>query len=312
MISKYTMKSLKGLDNKNVLVTGGTGFIGSHLVEALKDACEVIVLSRTRQMGGVTTINADLRDVNDICEKISDLDIGIVFHLAGDVKSVGKNTAEEYLEINTMGTKNLLEACRRKGIEKFIQSSSMSVFGDPLYLPVDEKHPKIPKSFYGMSKLLGELYCTEYHDFYGLNTIILRYSDVFGPRQPMVWVTSIFINNALNNEPLQISGGGKSSGDFVYVKDIVNANILAANKKDAFGEDINIGSGVETTIEELAYTIKKLTVKGDIAYISERDDKRRRFVFNISKAKKIIGYAPQYTLEAGLLKQIKYMSKIKE
>ena len=312
MISEYTKNNLKEILGKSVLVTGGTGFIGSHLVEALKDACEVIVLSRGRKMEGIKTINADLRDENNLCKEIGNLGIDIVFHLAGNVKLPGKDTAEEHLEINAAGTKNLLEACRKKDIEKIIYSSSMSVFGNPLYLPVDEKHPKIPKSFYGISKLLGEIYCNEYHDFYDLNTIILRYSDVFGPRQPMVWVTSIFINNALNNKPLQIYGSGKSSGDFVYIKDIVNANIIAASPKKAVGEDFNIGSGEETTIEELAYTIKNLTGKGDISYVSEKQDKRRMFVFDISKAKKTIGYAPQYTLEAGLLEQIEYMYKIKD
>ena len=309
MMSESTKKNLKEIGGKNVLVTGGTGFIGSHLVETLKDFCSVIVLSHTRKMKGVTILNADLRDENEIRKKMSDVDIDIVFHLAGNVKLLGKDTAEEHLEINATVTKNLLEACRRKDIEKIIYSSSMSVFGNPLYLPVDEKHPKIPKSFYGMSKFLGEIYCNEYHDFYGLDTIILRYSDVFGPGQPMVWVTSIFINNALYDKPLQIYGSGKSSSDFVYVKDVVNANILAASKKNAIGEDFNIGSGKETTIEELAYTIKKLTGKGSISYISEKNEKRRMFVFDISKAKKIIGYTPQHILEEGLLEQIKYMNK---
>jgi len=309
MTSEYIKKSLKRIEGKHVLVTGGTGFIGSHLVEALKDFCKVVILSRTRKTGGVTTINADLRDESDIYKKISDLDIDIVFHLAGNVRLPGK--AKDHLEINAIGTRNLLEVCRMKDIEVFIYSSSMSVFGNPLYLPVDEKHPKIPISFYGISKLLGEKYCDEYRRFYGINTTILRYSHVFGPRQPITWVTSIFINDALSNKSLRIYGTGKSSGDFIYVKDVVYANILAASQKNAIGEDFNIGTGKETTIEELAHAIKKLTGKGDISYIPEKNKKITRFVFDISKAKEIIGYTPQYTLEEGLLEQIEYISKRK-
>jgi UDP-glucose 4-epimerase len=310
MISECTKNNLKEILGKSVLVTGGTGFIGSHLVDALKDFCSVIILSRRRNIEGLKTINADLRDENDICKKIGNLDIDIVFHLAGNVKSPGKETAEEYFEINARGTKNLLEACRKNDIEKIIYSSSMSVFGNPLYLPVDEKHPKIPNTFYGMSKFLGEIYCMEYRDFYDLNTIILRYSDVFGPRQPPVWVTSIFINNALNNKPLHIYGSGKSSVDFVYVKDIVTANINAASKKEAIGEDFNIGSGSGITIEELAKTIKKIMNDVKITYDpKEKNNDEKKFLFDISKAKKMLGYKPNYTIENGLFEQMDYISR---
>jgi UDP-glucose 4-epimerase len=301
--------SLNEMKGKSALVTGGTGFIGSHLVEALKNFCRVTVLSHARKIEGVTTINIDLRNEADVLKNIADLDFDIVFHLSGNVRVPSRDTAEDHLKINARGTRNLLEACKKKRVKKFILSSSMCVFGNPLYLPVDEKHPKIPTSFYGISKLLGESYCNEYQRFYGINTVILRYSHVYGPRQYIGRVCSIFINNALNKEPLQIYGSGKSSYDFVYVKDVVDANILAACEESAIGEDFNIGSGQETSIEDLAQAIREIIPEASVNHVPDRNEGLKRFVFDISKSHNVLGYKPSYTLKEGLLRQIQLPGK---
>lgn len=306
----FLIKKIEKLKGKNVLVTGGFGFIGSHLVKTIKPLYNVTVLSHTKNLEGVKSINVDLRDEKDVLEKIKDLDFDIVFHMAGRIKLPGEDDyVKEYFEVNATGTKNILEACRRKDIERFIYSSSMSVFGNVLYLPVNEEHPKMPRSFYGMSKLLGEIYCDEFHRLYGISTTILRYSAVFGPGQNEKWVIPIFISKALKKEPLQVEN--ISSGDFVYVKDVVNANILAACEKCAAGEDFNIGSGRETTMEELACAIKKIISDTKIIYISTKNQIIKRFVFDISKARNVLGYTPNYSLIDGLVEQIKYAKHAK-
>lgn len=305
-------KLIKKFNGKNVLITGGTGFIGSHLVKALKNFCDVTVLAYPEKMEGVKSIIVDLRDEKGVFEKIKNLNFDIVFHTAGSVKLPGKDeSAENHLKVNAIGTKNILEACKGKNIERFVYSSSMSVFGGALYLPVDEKHPKMPSSFYGMSKLLGEICCSEYHRFYGVNTTVLHYSSVFGPRQNKRWVASIFINSALKKKPLRVIGSGESSGDFVYVGDVVNANILAALKKRAIGEDFNIGSGKETTIKGVAYAVKKIIPSVRIIHRSTKNEVIKRFVFDISKARDVLGYKPNYSLYDGLVEQIEYAKHAK-
>lgn len=304
MYCKDLKDALNKLPGKRVLITGGTGFIGSHLVEALKDICNITILSHTKRISGVATINVDLRDESAVRKSMSDVDVDIVFHMAGNVRVPGKDTVQDHLEINAIGTKNLLEVCCMKGVEKFMYSSSMSVFGDPVYLPVDERHPKIPFCFYGMSKLLGENYCREYNRYYGINTLILRYSHVYGPGQYEGRVCSIFINNALNGEPLKVYGSGETPCDFVYVRDVVNANILAAAKENIPGEDFNIGSGRETSIEDLAQTIREIIPEANIIHVPDRNEDLKRFVFDISKSHNVLGYKPFYTLKEGLLRQI--------
>jgi UDP-glucose 4-epimerase len=304
-------KLIKKFNGKNVLITGGTGFIGSHLVKALKDFCGATVLAYPDKMEGVKSIIVDLRDEKDVLKKTKGLDCDVVFHMAGHMELPGKVDAEKHLAINAGGTKNILEACRKKDIERFIYSSSMTVFGDALYLPVDEKHPKIPDSFYGMSKLLGEIYCYEYRRFYGINTVILRYSYVFGPKQYEGRVVPIFINNALKKKPLQVKGSGTSSQDFVYIKDVVNANILAACRKGAVGGEFNIGSGKDTTINELAHTVKKIIPSARIIHSSAKNEVIKRFVFDISKARNVLGYKPNYSLYNGLVEQIEYAKHAK-
>jgi UDP-glucose 4-epimerase len=304
--SALNLNKMKG---KHVLVTGGTGFIGAHLVEALRGFCHVTVLSSSRKIEGIDTINVDLRNEADVIKNLGNQDFDVVFHLAANATNPGKYSAEDHLTTNSEGTRILLEACRRKGVERFIYSSSMSVFGPALYLPVDEKHPKLPRSFYGASKLLGENYCSEYRRFYGLGTVVLRYSAVYGPGQAAGLVCATFISNALNGEPLNVYENTGSNYDFVYVKDIVSANILAACKEGAVGEDFNIGSGEHWSIDGLAQVIRGYVPNVHVIHVSGESEGDKSFLFDISKASDILGYKPNYTLQRGLLEQIEYSRK---
>ena len=301
--------ALNKMKGKHVLVTGGTGFIGAHLVEALRGFCRVTVLSSAGKSEGIDTLNVDLRNETDVIKSLGDKNFDVVFHLAANATNPSKYSAEDHLKTNAEGTRILLEACRGKGVERFIYSSSMSVFGPALYLPVDEKHPKLPRSFYGASKLLGESYCNEYRSFYGLGTVVLRYSSVYGPGQAAGLVCATFISNALNGEPLNVYETAGSKYDFVCVEDIVSANILAACEDSAVGKDFNIGSGEQWSIDGLARVIEGLLPNVRIIHVPGRSEGDKSFLFDISKASDMLGYKPNYTLQRGLLEQIEYSKK---
>jgi UDP-glucose 4-epimerase len=182
----------------------------------------------------------------------------------------------------------------------------MSVFGKIISLPIDENHPKIPETIYGISKLLGEIFCREYSKLYGINTIILRYSSVYGPGMDNKWVIPTFIRCALEGKPLCITDN--ISGDFIYVKDVININVLVACNELISNEDFNVGTGKETYIEELAYTIKIFFPDVKICYLKDKK-LTKRFVFNISKLKSMLRYTPKYSLIDGLKELIEYIKR---
>jgi len=302
-------KSLQKIKGENVLITGATGFIGKHLVDCLKKVCRVYIVSRNKSTVHQDVIIADIKDQKTIEKEIKKIDINTIFHLAGHIsKSASINQIDDFYSINADGTKNMLEICRKHDIDRFIYSSSMSVFGKPLYLPIDENHPQFPPLHYGKSKLLGELYCKEFHKYYKINTTILRYSSVYGPGQQHNEIIPIFITNALSDKPLLLYNNGNDSGDFIFVKDVVSANILAATNRKAINQDFNIGSGTETTVEDLAKLILKWVGNGKMQYVSNEQESSHKFVFNITKAKNTLGYLPRHSLNQGLEEQIKNLN----
>jgi UDP-glucose 4-epimerase len=300
---------LDHIRDRRVLVTGGTGFIGSRLVKALRKVCDVTVLSSSRLVEGVETVNVDVREETSVIRSLEGRSFDVVFHLAGKIETATSSNAEDFIQTNAEGTRVLLEACRRIGIGRFVYGSSMSVFGPALYLPVDEKHPKLPRSVYGMSKLLGEIYCSEYGRTYGLGTVVLRYSHVYGPGQMTARVCAVFIRNALNEEPLKVYETAGSKYDFAYVDDIVNASILAAYHDNAVGQDFNIGSGEQWTIAGLSEVVRDLFPNARILHVPRGRQADASFVLDISKASQMLGYVPNYTLRRGLLEQIEYMRR---
>ena len=237
------------------LVTGGAGFIGSHLVSFLQKKGEVVILDR--EYPSFTDI-ANCKNNNDILEALEGVDC--VFHLAAETsvpRSIENPLCYNYNNVD--GTVNMLTLSKEAGVRRFIFSSSASVYGGVDGIPLSERGPVSALSPYGLQKLVGEQYCELYSKIYNIETVSLRYFNVFGEGMPTSGsycsVIGSFIKKAKDKKPLQIYGNGNQSRDFVYVKDIVSAN-WTASQSDAVGsgESINIGTGKGTTVNQIAET----------------------------------------------------------
>ncbi|MFA4700951.1 SDR family oxidoreductase [Pyrococcus kukulkanii] len=294
------------MKNKLIIVTGGAGFIGSHIAETLAEDNDVVVIDNLYSgkienvPENVKFINADVRDFEAIADIIREADY--VFHEAAQI-SVDESVKDPVFteEVNVIGTLNVLMALA-EGNGKLIFASSAAVYGDNPNLPLKESETLSPISPYGVTKLAGEHYCRVFYEIYGVPTVVLRYFNVYGPRQSSAYagVISIFMRNAIKNEPLTIFGDGKQTRDFIYVKDVVEANLLVAQKKRAEGEVFNVATGKETTVLELALKIIDLSgSSSSIVFAPPRPGDIRRSVADISKLKKL-GFSPKYTLEEGL------------
>ena len=303
-----------------VLVTGGAGFIGSHLVDRLVDeGFEVVVLDNfsTGNLENLRShigkenfriIKGDVRNKADVKEAVEDVDC--IFHLAAIV-SVELSVKNPLLvnEVNVCGTLNILEESLKLNLKRFVYLSSCAVYGDPMYLPIDEKHPTKPLSPYGVSKLAAEHYCMVFYKIYGIQTVCLRLFNVYGPRQskgPYSGVISRFIDRLKCGKPPIIYGDGEQSRDFIFVDDVVDACLRAMNCRNCIGESINVGSGVETSINELAQIISGLFGMQKIkpVYTKPRIGEVRRSCADISKAEKLLGLKPRISLEEGLRKLV--------
>lgn len=307
-----TMKS----PEKKVLVTGATGFIGSHLCDALIErGYRVIGLSygdeknieHLKKNRKFKIVRGDITDFKEVSKILKNYKPEGIFHTAG-VIPLGRKLANpfSFFEVNVKGTLNLLEACRLENIKRFIYSSSMSVYGEEIkYLPVDEKHPINPSNFYGLSKWQGEEFSTLYARKYNLKVIILRYVGVYGPRREE-GVVATFTKNALSNKPLKILSN--TSWDIIYVKDVVRANIRAFEKANKLKfQAINIGSGKAINIKDLAKRIIKITgSKSKIKF--NKVLPFFRFYFKVAKAKKLLGFKP-LPPDKGLFQYIQEIKK---
>jgi nucleoside-diphosphate-sugar epimerase len=316
------------LDQGNVLVTGGAGFVGSNLSESLHEkGCKLTILDNLSngfkenipellKSSDVELVTGDIRDLDVCIAACKDKDV--VFHEAAQINpalAVEKPFMD--FEINAVGTLNMLEAARKNDVKKFVFAST-NVYADPKYLPIDEEHPINLLSPYAASKLSGEAYCMVYNNTYGLRTVRLRNTNIYGPRQRSTknesGAVTIFIEKVLKNETPTIFGDGNQTRDFIYVSDVVRANILAAESDNSAGEVFNIGYGRETSINDLAKLILKIAGKNSmkINYAPQRAADFRRCVADISKAKKILGFGPKVDLESGLEQTIKWWKEIKE
>jgi UDP-glucose 4-epimerase len=256
------------MKNKKVLITGGLGFIGSHLVEELSKDNQVVVIDN-ESSGDVKniehldleSISLDLGDINSV--NLNDLleDVNYVFHLAA-LASVPRSVADPLLcnHVNVTGTLKLLSAACKNEVEKFVFSSSSAIYGDSKVLPLSEKVPPNPKSPYAASKVAGELYCHIFNEVYGLSTVSLRYFNVYGPRQDpnSQYAAAIpkFMNAFVKGGIPIIYGDGEQTRDFVYVKDVVKANIHFCQSNET-GE-FQIGSGKSIRINQLFEIMKTL------------------------------------------------------
>lgn len=259
------------------IVTGGAGFIGSHLCEELVTRGFQVIsidnysagkkenLEHLKKYKNFQEVNCDITDMKKLPKFFSGVDI--VFHNAASKKSVCLKDPRKDLRVNGAGTFNLLELAKKYKIKKFIQASTGSVYGEAVYFPQDEVHPVNPVSYYGVSKLAGEKYVQVFHHLYGLDTTILRYFHVYGSRQEsneFGGVVAIFIRNMLEGKRSIVFGTGRQERSFTYVKDIVKANLLVATRKESTGEIYNCASGIKVTINELLKIILEVFERKDL------------------------------------------------
>lgn len=302
-----------------ILVTGGAGFIASHIVDKLiEEGHEVFVIDNL-STGSLENINPNSTfyegDITGegLVELFSRIKPEVVIHHAAQIdvqlsqrKSIFDST------VNILGTLNLLNCCVKAGVRKIIYASSAAVYGAPQYLPIDEIHPIQPISNYGISKYTPELYIQAYYKNFGLNYTILRYANVYGPRQGLKGeggVVYLFAQKFKSEESPIIFGDGRQTRDFVFVRDLVKANVLALGKGDA--AIINIGSGVRVSVLELYEQFKKMWgIDVAAEFADARPGDIDHSVFDIGKADKVLGWRPSFFLAKGLAETIGYYKEM--
>ena len=309
----------------SIVITGGAGFIGSHTVNKLikNNLFDRIIVLDNLYSGSASNINnldrvdfykVDISSYEDIYKiiqhesKIGDI-YGII-HLAAiiSVDEVYKNPLHAF-ETNVLGTLNLLEVSKEFNIPKFIYASSVAVYGEPIKIPISEDHPLKPKNLYGLTKLQSEELIRFYGDEYGLETVILRYFNVYGPKMrggAYAGVIYKFINALLSDNKPIIYGDGLQTRDFIYIDDVVSANSMAL--KNGISGIFNIGSGIEISIISLLRKISDILGIKDLKPIRKppRRGDVRRSKADISKAYKVFRWKPNISLEEGLKRTVKW------
>lgn len=298
-----------------VLITGGAGFIGSHIVEHFQGHADVRVLDNLRSgfkhnlsQFPHEFIEASIIDRDTVRHAVQGVDF--VFHLAAMI-SVPESMAKpvECNEINTTGTIVVLEEAARAGVKKLVLSTSAAIYGDNPVVPKVETMLAEPKSPYAVTKLDGEFYCKMFADEGRLQTACLRYFNVFGPRQDpksqYAAAVPIFVDRALRNEPIMIHGDGEQTRDFIFVKDIVAANVFFATSSPATGV-FNVAYGQRITIKELAATICRLTdSRSEIIHAAERPGDVKHSLASVDKLR-AAGFVPAANFQDGLQATIKF------
>jgi UDP-glucose 4-epimerase len=289
------------------LVTGGAGFIGSHLVEALLSEGYSVVVLDDLSTGNEKNLASVRYKITLYRESIlsQDLkgvlrDVEVIFHLAAQInvrRSVEDPTYD--LKVNALGTLNLLEQAR--DVERFIYASSGgAVYGEPRYLPVDEEHSTDPISPYGASKLAGEKYVQLYGYNYGVKYAILRYANVYGERQDArgeAGVIAIFLDRLKAGRALTVFGTGEQTRDYIYVGDVVRANLLALKREGVF----NIATGVETSVNELIEIIAGVTgIVPEVEYAPPRKGEVQRIYLSTTRAREKLGFNAEVSLREGI------------
>ncbi len=315
------------LNNSKCLVIGGAGFIGSYVVtELLKEnVAQVIVydnfargkkeyLAEALKDGrcSIYPVGGDIRETDILNDAMKDVDY--VFCLAAMWLLHCKDYPRTAFDVNIAGTFNVLEACVKNNVKKLVWSSSASVYGDAVELPMTEEHPYNNKNFYGATKIAGEAMATAFNDRYGLQVIGLRYMNVFGPNQDQTaaytGVVPIMLNKIEANEAPVINGDGSQAYDFIYVEDVARCNVQAMKSATGFGF-YNVGTEVQTTIKELCDTILRLKKSNlTVTYKPYSADDARALVQNRigskAKAEAELGFRYTYNLEQGLQKLINW------
>ena len=300
-----------------ILITGGAGFIGSHLCEKYTKEGHTVICLDNFMSGNLMNvrhllnyrnfklIKGDIRDF-DLLEKIM-RDVDVVFHLAAQIH-VDRSYIEPKptYEVNVMGTQNVLEVARIHDAKRVIYASTSEVYGSAQHVPIDENHPLNAPHPYGASKIAADRMCYAYIQTYGMNISILRLFNIFGTRQRDIGyggVISMFTRRVLSNTPPIIYGDGMQTRDYTYVEDAVRAYDLVLNHNKPITEPINFGTGKEVSIVDLANKIIDLCgKKGNIkpVHVEPRIGEVKRLIADATKAKNLLGWEPKYNLEEGL------------
>ncbi|HKJ67215.1 MAG TPA: NAD-dependent epimerase/dehydratase family protein [bacterium] len=300
-----------------ILVTGGAGFIGSHVVDAYLDQGHEVVVIDNLISGQKENLNPraeflelDIRD-EEVTDVFAEHQFDVVNHHAAqmDVRKSVREPAYD-ADINILGSLNLLENCVRTGVEQFIfASTGGAIYGEQDYFPADEEHPQRPLSPYGITKLSLEKYLYYYHQVQHLNYFVLRYANVYGPRQNPhgeAGVVAIFTQALLGEGQPVIHGDGQQTRDYVYVKDVVRANVKALNFPES--EIVNIGTGTETDVNHIFRSLRDLTGNPETpeTHGDAKSGEQRRSVISYEKAERLWGWKPRYTLADGLQETVAF------
>jgi nucleoside-diphosphate-sugar epimerase len=301
------------------LITGGAGFIGSNMVRFLLEKGEKVrVLDNfetgkqenlAEVSGRIELVEGDIRDMKTVSRAVTGAEV--VYHLAalGSVPRSVKDPATSH-DVNVSGIFNMLIAARDAKVGRFIFASSSSVYGQSKVLPQHEGLLLAPISPYGATKAIGEIYCRAFYETYGLQTISLRYYNVFGPRQDptsqYAAAIPLFVSALLRDKSPTIFDDGEQSRGFTYIDNVLQANWLAAKTKESHGEAINISTENAVTVNTVVNTIRKLMRKENIkpVYVPPRPGDIKHSLADVTLAKKVIGYEPFVSFEEGIAKAI--------
>jgi UDP-glucose 4-epimerase len=307
---------------RNVLVTGGAGFLGSHLVDALLAAGDRVVALDDLSTGGrehvaadAELVEADVADANAVSRVFAAGGFDLVFHVAGQA-SIAESFSRPVrdLRTNVEGTVNVLEACVRAGVPRLVYASSMTVYGEPESVPTPETEPCRPVSYYGITKYAAERYVHVAGDRTDIDLSVtsLRMFNVYGERQsltnPYQGVLAIFIGNVLRRDPITIHSDGRQTRDFVYVGDVVDAWLRVVANESARGAVYNVGSGIETSIAELADSVLVALDRSPGEYEVRtgptQPGDQRRAAANVTALRDATAWVPKIPLEAGLRRTV--------
>jgi UDP-glucose 4-epimerase len=306
-----------------VLVTGGAGFIGSHLTARLLAKGERVRVLDNFSTGTLANLPAGRADLEVIRGDVRDLPAveraavaaAAIFHQAA-MRSVPRSVADPLgaNDHNVTGTLHVFEAARRAGVRRVVYASSSSVYGDRPELPKCEDQPPAPISPYAVSKLVDEAYGGVWHRLYGVETVGLRYFNVFGPGQDpaseYAAVVPRFILRALRGEPLEVHGDGRQSRDFTYIDNVVDANLRAAGARDVGGEVFNVGGGEQTSLLEIIARLEKLLGRAvDRRHAPARAGDVLHTRADLSKSKRVLGYMPVVDFQEGLARTVEYFRR---
>lgn len=311
------------MKDKKVLVLGGLGFMGINLVHRLwRSGNQVTIFNNTKAPEGldrlgIASIEGDIRNKEDVKKAVAGQEV--IFNVAG--RSGQVDTLEDPyldLDVNLKGVLNVLESVKETSSpSRIIFSGSRLQYGKTKYLPVDENHPMEPISIYGLQKVLGERYHLSYHHVFGIESVVLRFSNPYGPHPQSSHdkynIFNLFIDKARKNENLTIFGEGNQLRDYLYIDDLVEAFISAASVEEANGEAINIGSGQGTKFSDMAQAVIKGIGAGELKNVpwptNYKQVETGDFVNDITKAKELLKWEPKISLEEGIRKTVEFYEK---